>query len=521
MWQLLYGFKIPLKWKILCSLVLVGFADWLFYGYPDFNDAGLLSIKAICYYSGWTTGLFVLIMLVFTIALSADGSETKVLHDGNVSRHVFRLLLVVAVIGLALSCVISPSSIAFILIVLGTASLAISSSPAWENGVWSWVVNLGNFFLVGFVKLFPDMRRFTATIGKQRDIKALNRWVLPLVFAVIFIILFTVANPVIADKLKLFWQQVTSFAVNADRAFFWIFAVFIVWPFLNPAGIKLLKYRLKPSAVNEVKTPEDPLTSIKAFEWSNLFSTASISTSFIVFNLLFLVQTVMDVIYLWGGKLPHGYTYAEYAHRGAYPLIVTALLSGAFVIMALRPGSESAKSPLVRVLVYLWIIQNIVLTVSSVWRTYLYVEVYSLTIFRVSAIVWMALVALGLCWLILRVFQSRSDRWLVNMNVLTLVCVLYVSSFMNVSGFVASYNVRHCFETTGQGATLDMVYLVKLGSTSIPALREYKNSLYASEERLCMARAAVDLLEGRLNKKLQGWRGWTLQNHMLVRYNGK
>ena len=45
-----------------------------------------------------------------------------------------------------------------------------------------------------------------------------------------------------------------------------------------------------------------------------------------VFNALFAVQSVSDLAYLWGGmRLPEGLSYADYAHRGAYPLIVTAL----------------------------------------------------------------------------------------------------------------------------------------------------------------------------------------------------
>jgi hypothetical protein len=40
-------------------------------------------------------------------------------------------------------------------------------------------------------------------------------------------------------------------------------------------------------------------------------------------------------------------TLAEYAHRGAYPLIVTALLAALFVLIAFRQGSETAGQPLV------------------------------------------------------------------------------------------------------------------------------------------------------------------------------
>ena len=62
--------------------------------------------------------------------------------------------------------------------------------------------------------------------------------------------------------------------------------------------------------------------------------------SLVLFNLLFAVQTVMDVHYLWrGAALPDGMTYATYAHRGAYPLIVTALLAAGFVLVAMRPAA--------------------------------------------------------------------------------------------------------------------------------------------------------------------------------------
>ena len=56
----------------------------------------------------------------------------------------------------------------------------------------------------------------------------------------------------------------------------------------------------------------------------------TITGSFLALNALFALQTAMDMTYLWGGvALPDRMTYASYAHRGAYPLIVTALLAGA------------------------------------------------------------------------------------------------------------------------------------------------------------------------------------------------
>jgi hypothetical protein len=69
----------------------------------------------------------------------------------------------------------------------------------------------------------------------------------------------------------------------------------------------------------------------------------------ILFNAMFLIQTCLDMLYLWGSAtLPDGLTYADYAHRGAYPLIVTALLAGWFAIVATKPGTEAAGSAFTR-----------------------------------------------------------------------------------------------------------------------------------------------------------------------------
>ena len=49
-------------------------------------------------------------------------------------------------------------------------------------------------------------------------------------------------------------------------------------------------------------------------------------------------------------RLPDGMTYANYAHRGAYPLMLTGLLAGAFALVA-QPWLESR---MMRVLLLVW-----------------------------------------------------------------------------------------------------------------------------------------------------------------------
>ena len=126
----------------------------------------------------------------------------------------------------------------------------------------------------------------------------------------------------------------------------------------------------------------------------DLFGVRAISRSLILFNTLFALQSTLDLAYLWGGaSLPDGMSHAEYAHRGAYPLIVTALLAAGFVLIAMRPGGPAEHSRLIRPLVLVWTAQNILLVVSSIFRLDLYVAAYSLTYLRLAAFIWMVLVA--------------------------------------------------------------------------------------------------------------------------------
>ena len=134
------------------------------------------------------------------------------------------------------------------------------------------------------------------------------------------------------------------------------------------------------------------------------------SRSLILFNALFALQSGLDLVYLWGGAaLPDGMSHAEYAHRGAYPLIVTALLAAGFVLIAMRRGGPAEQSRLIRPLVLAWIGQNVLLVISSIFRLDLYVAAFSLTYLRLAAFIWMGLVAAGLLLILIQIMLRKPD----------------------------------------------------------------------------------------------------------------
>jgi hypothetical protein len=249
-------------------------------------------------------------------------------------------------------------------------------------------------------------------------------------------------------------------------------------------------------------------------DFLTLFSADTILRSLILFNALFAFQTVLDLVFLWGNaKLPSGISYGDYAHRGAYPLIITALLSAGFVLAAMRPGGPAEKSPIIRPLVYLWLGQNVMLVISSMLRLDRYMELYLLTGWRIAALVWMLLVVVGLILIVARIILKQSNGWLVRMNLISLTATLYICALINFDGMIADYNVTHSKEASGKGVNLDLYYLTSLGPQALPAIDRAMRlpgiaPSQCGRNRLLTIQAA----------DIASWRSWGFRSWRLQRY---
>lgn len=326
---------------------------------------------------------------------------------------------------------------------------------------WRWAQRL---FAHGFKSLFgPLIDLFKLSRARRRSSVRLGRivpaLVLPLVGSLAILALFTAANPVIE-------QVIDSLTIplidqrTAERVIFWGALFVITWAVLRPR-------RARPWFGTFDGSGDLAIPGVNP---------ASVLISLIAFNLLFAAQNVMDLAWLWGlMPLPEGMTLADYAHRGAYPLIVTALLAALFVLITLRPGSQTAANPLIRRLVMLWIAQNVVLVASSMLRLYDYIDAYSLTRLRIAAMAWMALVAVGLVLIAWRLLRGQSARWLINANTAAATLLLGCYAFVDTGAVAAQWNVRHAGEVDGTGAGIDLCYMAELGTPALLPLIELEN----------------------------------------------
>jgi hypothetical protein len=303
-----------------------------------------------------------------------------------------------------------------------------------------------------------------------------RNWAMPLGLGICFAILLTLSNPLVQAQVERLLTINLAPGNAARRLVFCIAIAAAVWPFLA--------------------TPNDN----KSLVWARIeparfgVNASSVSRALILFNAIFAMQTILDVTYLWAGTtLPDGMTYATYAQRGAYPLLATALLAGAFALIS-RPFAHGR----LRALLMIWIAQTVLLVVSALYRLDLYIQAFGLTYLRIAAAIWMGLVAAGLALTAWQVLRRHSNEWLVLRCALLGIGTVYACAFINFAHIIAEVNL--------QRPAHDRAYICNLGPNAAAAIRAYE----LKHPQTCWTDT----------HGIEGWRDWGFRTarvqHFLV-----
>lgn len=461
----------------------IALADWLFF------EAGGV---------GLSLPIFLAVMAVLGLFLNP--------------RRAPRTRQFVAVCVLVAGLVALIADVTLLSTAFGISGLMLSAFILISPATTSWIAFLRPAVLApvkGPFRLAADIARVRAS-RERRHVKArvfdYTGWIVPLIFGSVFLALFSSANPLIEGWLASINLRALFDLLSPFRLLFWLLMLCLVWPVLHLGTVR-------------ERAARNPARQDASHEWGGLMSASAVLRSLVLFNALFALQTVMDIGYLWGGHaLPAGMTHAAYAHRGAYPLVVTALLAAAFVLATLRGKGRSDDSTLVRPLLLIFVGQNVLLVLSSILRLDLYVAAYSLTYWRVAAFIWMGLVALGLALIAVRIIRNTSNAWLLGANGAALILTLYACCFINFPDMIARFNLAHCREVAGEGPHLDRYYLRSLGPSALPAIDAYRARFAEPLAPEHTIDALRQNLAARAPAATRNWRQWSYAAWQLERY---
>lgn len=475
------------SWVIVAfSFGVAALADFLFYGHP-------LGIN-VAFCAAMMLGLL-------HVRRCAPGARLAC------------IILALAIAGLVGAMVKQTTALNIASTSVCVAMLAMTRRRGWTSNLVLWANRIIQLLLIDPFRPILDAHLAARWLSghpqaRGNSLRAIGMWAIPVILTAGFVGLFSLANPLIEAWLNSLSQLITETVKHLDQI-------------LNPPRVGLwavagvITYALLRGKAARRRWPAPGAIEFHSHRLVAEPGLGIVLRCLILFNLVFAAQMMMDGVYLFGHRgLPAGITYPQYAHRGSYPLIATALLAAVFVLVTFRRGSATERSGLARGLVYLWIAQNILLTISAAQRLHLYVAVNLLTRLRLAAAIWMFLVATGLLWIIVKIVRQRSGAWLIGINTATAGVVLYACCFFNFAGFIADYDVRHSREIAGPGgARFGLDYFQALGPEALPSLSRLTPRLDPDRRGQAIQIAAA--LRVDLASDAGDWRAWTWRRDRL------
>lgn len=295
-------------------------------------------------------------------------------------------------------------------------------------------------------------------------------WAFPLAGALALLALLTQANPVLLTWLEGLIEWDWDLRRTVLRILLWTASAIFVWGLLRPARA--------PALPQLPRSPE-------------LAMTGAIATrALILFNLVLAVQISLDAMVLVGGAaLPEGLTYAEYAQRGAYPLMAATLLGTGFAILT-RPHLGQNRT--LRALLILWIVQNLLMAAGAGVRLALYIEAYGLTFLRLHAGIGMAMIVAMLALIFWQILRDKPGRWLLVRGAAMITATLYMACFVNFADAIARQNIA-------RGGEIDWRYLTE----DLPGTA--RATLAASD---CPLPACFGYRRAPAQHEMSNWREW-------------
>jgi hypothetical protein len=200
----------------------------------------------------------------------------------------------------------------------------------------------------------------------------------------------------------------------------------------------------------------------------------TIITVLVALNILYLVFTMIQFSYLYGGgnmTLPANFTYAEYARKGFFELAAVTFINFIIVLGCLNYIKKDDRRLLKMANLLLTVLVAFTLNMlfSANFKLTLYEGTYGYTFLRISVHLFMLLLFM-LCMVVAAGIWYRKIPIVKSIIVLTIIMYTTIN-YLNIDGFIARKNIERFYET----GKIDANYLTSLSFEAVPYLLELRD----------------------------------------------
>ena len=356
----------------------------------------------------------------------------------------------------ALNCLVIP--LLFILMYIYTIK------PTFN--LWTLLRNIGRVLFTPFEYIGRFYRVSTYKISEKIKISDKTKKVFKSLLIVVPIVLIIISLLSSADMIfgnifdTVFDKIVHFFKYEIfDEIIGKICSVIILFFAIGCTCLFLLHdYSIKEDKVKENKKPRELLTM-------KLLLSA--------LNVIYIIFDFIQVRSLLLHKVGTTFTYAEYARRGFFELMVVSLINLAIILISKRYETKDNEKEYryVEIMNVIMVLLTIVIIVSSFLRMHLYEAAYGYTTLRLLVFATLITEAILMIPTIMYIFNS--DIKVLRSYIIIITCAYLVLNFINIDYMVARRNVNRYYANN----KIDIDYLENYYTDNVPVLIElYKKT---------------------------------------------
>lgn len=239
-------------------------------------------------------------------------------------------------------------------------------------------------------------------------------------------------------------------------------------------------------------------------------------------NLLLLLVNVLDLPYIFSGSLPENISYSEYLHQGIFSLILSIITAISLLLWYFRGSLNYFEKKTLKILAIIWILQNLVLVFSAIYKNYLYIDEFDLTYKRIGVYLFLTCTIAGLALTYIKIVYTRSNWFLVKSNSLIWYLILILSVTVNWDQQIASYNIK---QAVAKNRIPDLDYLYSLSYQAYPLVFKYDYDRMAKTKSLINSKdkTGIKMIPGegmiKLSRLLREEDKYTWQSYNIARCN--
>ncbi len=200
------------------------------------------------------------------------------------------------------------------------------------------------------------------------------------------------------------------------------------------------------------------------------FDTVILITVLAVINLVYIIFSVIQFSYLFGGgfnTLPGGFSYAEYARRGFFELLLVTMINFSIILISIfnTNQKQSATFKTLKGFLFAMGLFTYVMIYSSFYRMRLYEQVYGYTHLRIFVYFFLLLETILLLGTLIYIIRPKFN--LIKMYVITFLVLYVCLNYISIDNMIAKKNIDRYFEIK----KIDLYYLKRLSYDTIPQMQ--------------------------------------------------